>query len=157
MSAFRFLVRQMFNESFKHSVSNHASAFFQINLVNTRNIDHIKCELNFDTADYVTINSQLEKTEWEAAFNEYSLDTIVNKCYSLLNDTIPPKGVFSGSYTPWHGLISHIVSKKQIHKKWLTIFLRSFISRLICNNCNIFFLKMLWSFVRSLDRIIGAG
>lgn len=106
-------------------VSNHVPVFFQIDVFKSVNIDRVKCELNFDKADYVSINSKLENINWEAEFGEYSLDTSVDKFYSVLNEIIrenvPTKRIFSSSYPPWfsHELISHIINKKKIHKKWL--------------------------------------
>lgn len=106
-------------------VPHHNQAFFEIASKHECNINRIESKLNFCKADYIVINNKLSSLNWEEIFVENSVENNVAKFYSILNklifEHVPLKKEIPSTYPIWYSntLISNIVGKKKIHKRWL--------------------------------------
>lgn len=80
---------------------------------------------NFYKANYEDINFSINTVNWDQIFNNNTIIQNVNKFYNILNSIIgkfvPVNKHKPSTYPKWFSfeLISSVINKKKIHKKWI--------------------------------------
>lgn len=104
---------------------HHNQVFFKISFKCCGEIKRVKNKLDFLKANYNEINSNLQQCDWSMLFASNSVEENTSQFYSILNYQIskyvPFKKVSDSTYPCWYSsnLISLIIDKKKVHKKWL--------------------------------------